>query len=179
MRRLRCAGEEGWKEGGSSLWCPVPPPRVRTAERGKRGAGTEPRSFPSTRCLDRGEKRGGRKSDDGFTLFPPPATAATAAEGGGVKWRRPRRGGAGSATAAAPQMEAGAAAPPRARGGAGARRGCRRFLPHPPPPPLPCASARRSPWISVGPCVYLKGACQEDGARPFTVVPSDRTRRSG
>uniref|UniRef100_A0A8C3R3T7 Runt-related transcription factor n=1 Tax=Cyanoderma ruficeps TaxID=181631 RepID=A0A8C3R3T7_9PASS len=88
------------------------------------GAGTEPRSFPFTRCLDRGEKRGGRKSSGGVALFPPPATTATAAEGGGVKWRRPRRGGAGSATAAAPQMEAGAAAPPRARGGAGTRRDC-------------------------------------------------------
>lgn len=164
---------QGRKDGrkvGSSLWCPIPPPRVRTAERGKRGAGTEPRSFPSTRCLDRGEKRGERKSGGGFALLPPPATTATAAEGGGVKWRRPRRGGAGSATAAAPQMEAGAVAPPRARGGAGARRGCRRFLP---PPPPPCPSARRS-QDQQG-LVFLKGGCLGDAARLFTVVPSDRT----
>lgn len=35
LRKLRCAGEEGWKEGGSSLWCPVPPTPCADSREGK------------------------------------------------------------------------------------------------------------------------------------------------
>jgi len=31
----------------------------------------------------------------------------------------------------------------------------------------------------VSACKYLKGGCQEDGAKIFSVVPSNRTRRRG
>lgn len=74
--------EEGRKEGGreGAAWlgsAQFPPPRVRLSKTGKRGAGTEPRPFPSTRCLDRGKKRGERKAEASSSLSPSPAPAAT------------------------------------------------------------------------------------------------------
>lgn len=76
-RRLRCAGEEGRKEGRrvGAAWlggARFPPPRVRLSQRGKRGAGTEPRPFPSTRCPGRGKKRrrGAKSSGGGLSLSP-------------------------------------------------------------------------------------------------------------
>lgn len=63
---MRRGGEEGRKVGaawlgGAQFPPPHHPPRVLLSETGKRGAGTEPRSFPSRHCVNRGEKREGRK----------------------------------------------------------------------------------------------------------------------
>lgn len=34
-----------------------------------------------------------------------------------------------------------------------------------------------SMYVSINICKYLKGECEEDGARPFLVVPRNRTRQ--
>lgn len=62
-------GEEGRKVGAAWLGGAQSPPRVLLSETGKRGAGTEPRPFPSRHCMNQGEKREGRKV--GLISLPP------------------------------------------------------------------------------------------------------------
>lgn len=94
----------GGRKEGRSLVEPGPPPRVRLSETGMREAGTEPRPFHSTRCLNRGDKRAGRTaaaSPLGRSSGSGTETLRRRWGGGGGKWRRPRGRGRFRHTAAA------------------------------------------------------------------------------
>lgn len=180
-------GEEGRKVGAAWLGGAQSPPRVLLSETGKRGAGTEPRPFPSRHCMNQGEKREGRKV--GLISLPPtpppPAAAAAAAAlrrraARGGKWRRPRgRGRFRHTAAAAASICCVAAAASQGegwdRGGAGRRwdpslgrlwagsLGSRWVSSLPPPPPLP-ARRRRSPQpLSRPPASGRCGLAAEGG----------------
>lgn len=138
----------GGRKEGRSLVEPGPPPRVRLSETGMREAGTEPRPFHSTRCLNRGDKRAGRTA----AASPLGRSSGSGTETlrrrwGGGRWKMappagegpvPPHGGRGALPSPSAARRP---RPPRARGGAEAGPPLRRF----PPPPLPARRCRRSP----------------------------------
>lgn len=140
----------GGRKEGRSLVVPGPPPRVRLSETGMREAGTEPRPFHSTRCLNRGDKRAGRTA----AASPLGRSSGSGTEtlrrrwGGAVENGAARGGGAGSATRrprrAAVSVCCAAAAASQgegwSRGGAAAAPLPSAAASCPPLPPLPSAA---------------------------------------